>query len=209
MLKFSFILIILFLQYLPYYTQCPNNLIKNGSFELDSVGEAITGMFWTTLDGTPDIEDAADSNLPNGATYDFGEPKSSDDGGNWQILGSYFPESQNQDTLNESIGQIIKLERSIPHQLSFEYVSMAFLDSGIEGWYGAIDVFINGELYFTTDISSSLYNFETAFFVFTPTVQDILLEFRISKTVNPTTLKIMGIDGICLKPITTGFFCEP
>jgi len=191
------------------FAQCPNNLIKNGSFELDTVGEAITGKFWTTIEGTPDIEDTADSNLPNGATYDFGEPKSSNDGGNWQILGSYFPESQNQDTLNESIGQIIKLERSIPHKLSFEYVSMAFLDSGIEGWYGAIDVFINGELVFTTDISSSLYNFETAFFTFTPTVQDIILEFRTSKTVNPTTLKIMGIDGVCLRPVTTGFFCEP
>lgn len=192
-----------------YYTQCPENLIKNGSFELDTVGENITAMHWETLEGTPDIENADDLELPNGATYDFGIPESSKDGNNWQLLRSFFPESQNQDTLNESIGQSITFSTSVPHELSFEYASMAFTPTSIDQWLGAIDVLIDGEIIFTTDTNFELYTFEKAFLTFTPDTKNILLEFRTSKVKNPATLKIMGIDGICLKPITTGFFCEP
>lgn len=42
------------------YGQCNNNLIHNGSFEPDSVGENIVGMFWGSRFGSLDIDDASD-----------------------------------------------------------------------------------------------------------------------------------------------------
>jgi len=205
MLVFFYLLLTPFVS----YSQCPNNIIKNGSFELDSVGENVTGMFWKNLEGTPDIEDTSDGLTPSGATYDYGIPKKSEDGGYFQLLGNYFPEDQNQDTLNESIGQYISLITSVPHQLSFEYSSLAYTIRNADSWLGAIDVLIDGELVFTTTLNADLYVFEKVFYTFTPSKKNFLIEFRTSRRLNPATLKIMGIDGICLKPITTGFFCEP
>jgi len=202
------IIIALLTQFQVCYSQCASNLIKNGSFELDSVGENITGMFWEQIEGTPDIEDASDLDTPYGATYDSGKPQMSCDGGNWQLIGASFANASGQPTF-ESIEQTIELTNSVPHQLSFEYCSKAIFSGSEERQYGAIDVFINDELIYTTDLDTTLYSFEKVSTTFTPNIQNITLKFRVSEIVNPISIKVMGIDGVCLRPIVTGFFCEP
>jgi hypothetical protein len=189
-------------------SQCQGNLIKNGSFELDSVGEAITGTSWETFRGTPDIDNDQDSLTGFGATYDFGFPQSSSDGGNWQgiVYNLAFGAS---DTFPESFGQSFTFNKSIPHIISFEFASQAFIQIPKEEWYAAVDVLINNELVYTTALDTTLYTFEKVSFPFVPQEQNVTIGFRINPTLNLSVFKLIAIDGVCIRPIAQGRFCEP
>lgn len=208
MSRYIVIIILLIFLFTDVNSQCLGNMIKNGSFELDSIGEDITGKFWEKLEGTPSIDDGSDAITPFGGPYQHGIPQQSADGGNWQLLYCNTFVVPNGDTVNTRIGQMVELQKSVPHVLSYEFASMAFTQNIKERNYSAINVLINGELVYTSKLDTTMYSFEKESFIIVPKTKDLFMEFRISKEVNPTFVKIAAIDGVCLIPITTGRFCE-
>lgn len=206
----KFLLIFLFaFCYLVSFSQCENNLIKNGSFELDSVGTNITGQYWDNI-GTPDIDNANDS-FPNigGNTVWSDVIINSCDGGNWQNISGIVSLSGNI-TL-EAISQKIQLDNSTPHSLEFEFTAQSITPSFPGKGFAAIDVFIDNSLFFTTPIDSTLFTWEKYSVTFIPKSDEILIEFKInpSLSIEQGKTKYIAIDGVCLTPIKTGMFCEP
>lgn len=199
----------LFLNTYCMLSQCSDNLIKNGSFELDSVGSNITGQYWINS-GTPDIDNASD-NYPNigGNTVWSDVIINSCDGGNWQNISGIVSLSGNV-TL-EAIAQEVQLINSVPHLLEFEFTAQSITPSFPGDGYAAIDVYVNNSLLFTTPIDSTLFTWEKYNVTFTPTSDEILIQFKInpSLSIEQGKTKYVAIDGVCLTPIKTGMFCEP
>jgi hypothetical protein len=189
-------------------SQCQGNLIKNGSFELDTVSDAVTATFWGAINGTPDIDNDQDSLTGFGSRYVYGLPQSSFDGGNWQSI--IFNSSPGVfDTLPESFGQPINFIRPIPHVISFEFAAQAFRSIPLEDWFASIDVLINNEVVYTTAIDSTLYSFEKVSFFYVPEEKNVIIGFRINPILNRSFYKLVAIDGVCVRPIAQGRFCEP
>lgn len=186
-------------------SQCNENIILNPNFEKDSIeGRSITGIDWTTLRGTPDLENANDSISGTGIWFTFPIPESTN-GGNWQniafnVIGI--------DTIDERVGQNINFNSLIPHRLSFEFAaqvpSRVLINSS---YHASVDVLVNEELIFTTEIDTTLFTWEKTSFIFTPKTKETLLEFRIN-TSGRTERKYVALDGFCLKPLHLIDFCE-
>ena len=182
----------------------------NGSFELDSIGENITGMYWKS-ELSPDIDNGLDQfpNVGNSSVMWSDSVLRSNDGGNWQNLSGFV-------TLNgvatlESIGQQVELQLSTPHELIFEFTAQNTKPSFPGLGYAAIDVFIDGELEYTTNVDSTLFTWEKVNFIFTPKKRTIFIQFKINPVLafEPGKEKYIAIDGVCLRPISMGVFCDP
>ena len=189
-------------------SQCVNNVIRNGSFELDTLGEGVTGKFWELLEGQASIDDASDTITPFGGPYKNGMPQPSSDGGNWQQLYCNTFVVPQGDTLNTRVSQVVELQSSRPHVLEFEFASLSFIGSNPELDYSAIEVLINDELILISKLDTTLYSFERESVVIVPNSKELIIEFRISKEVNPSFLKLVALDGVCLRPVSMGMFCD-
>lgn len=187
------------------YGQCENNLIKNGSFEIDSIGEGVTGTHWITLSGSPDLDNNIDSLNAFGAAWN-GKVQESFNLGNWQNIGY---RALNGDTLSEGIGQIVLLEKSIPHKLKFEFASQIYGGNALNRtWFSALDIIIENEIVFTTHLDTTIHTWEIVEFEFTPPKSEIFIEIRINPDLNKEPFKYVAIDGFCLYPIKIGMFCK-
>lgn len=190
-------------------SQCESNLIKNGSFELDSIGEGVTGMFWYS-NQSPDLDNASD-NFPNLSTFAIWSDTviSSNDGGNWQNIGGLLTQGGN--TVNECLNQRVKLNKSVPHVLNFEFTAQDIIPSARRDAYASINVFIDNELIYTTEIDSTLFSWENASVTFTPKHDEIDIGFKINlyNPAEPGKAKYVAIDGVCLRPIEMNMFCDP
>lgn len=206
----------------PYtiYSQCEGNLIKNGSFELDSVGEGVFGKYWVSGIrpdiNSPDIENANDefTIIGNPGSTWSDTIRSSCDGGNWQNIASTFSPTINY-FQTESFGQEIILNASVPHILEFEFTAQGIGSNSVgkNHWdYAAIDVFIDYKLVHTTQVDSTFFTWEKSEFLFTPSKKNIFLHFQINPINYRDSIlhrKYVAIDGICVKPVEMGMFCEP
>jgi hypothetical protein len=204
------------------YGQCPNNLIRNPGFENDNVGIDITGQYWETINGDPDIDNARDSLATFGSWNQF-PIDSSENGGNWQnidltlIMDNIIINPRTGDTINvvqadtliESFGQRIHLNPSMPHIIEFEYTAQIF-GSNPSGrtWHAAVDVLIDEEIRFTTELDTTVFTWEKASFVFVPTKQNLLISFQLNPHLNPEAFRYVAIDGVCVRPIQFEGNCE-
>jgi len=192
-------------------SQCERSIIKNGSFELDSVGAGITGKYWTSIIGSPDIENAGDDiYTPNSNLSWSDEVLNSSNGGNWQIIGLLV--SYDGEYSYESFGQEIHFKRCIPHTLEFEFTALNFRQNIRGNGFLAIDVFINDDLIHTTEVDSTLFTFEPISVTFTPKTKVGTISFRINQELNYEpypAFKFAAIDGICIRPNVMEMFCKP
>lgn len=192
------------------FCQCNNNIIKNGSFELDSIGEAITSQFWYAPIGSPDL-DNADDDWPqiNDQKWD-GQVLESEDGGNWQNI-SYIDLNFGLEVF-EGLGQRVTFEKCIPHILEFEFTSQIIETFRTRNGHSAVDVYLDNRLLHTTNIDTSVFTWEKVQIIFTPTNKSAKLEFYVNSSLNYEGIRILkyvGIDGVCLRPVKMGMFCEP
>ncbi len=191
-------------------SQCPGNLIKNGSFELDSVGEGVTGMFWYS-NSSPDIDNALDSFANIGVNTVWSDSIiSSSNGGNWQNIGGIVTLVVGNTEI-ECLGQRVTLKESVPHILEFEFTAQNIFPSFPGNAFAAIDVFIDDSLIYTTKVDTTLFTWENVSVTFTPEKSVINIEFKVNlfNPLEPGKAKYVAIDGVCLKPVETGMFCDP
>jgi hypothetical protein len=204
------------------YGQCPNNLIRNSGFENDIVGSDITGQFWETINGNPDIDNARDSLAPLGFWNQF-PIDSSENGGNWQniqltlimdnvIINPGTGDTINivqADTISESFGQHIVLNSSLPHVIEFEFAAQILgVNPSGRSWHAAVDVLIDEEVRFTTELDTTVFMWKKSSFVFVPTKKDILLSFQINPHLRPEFVRYVAIDGVCVRPMPYISNCE-
>lgn len=202
----NLLFVLVFFHCLSLHAQCDNNLIKNGSFELDSIGSPKFATFWDFRSGSSDIENADDDFSELG--LEWGQtPLSSNDGGNWCNIGHF---DNNGDPKNEIVGQTVFLTSSLPHRLEFEFTAQIMgTDQFDLTGYAAIDVFINGELIYTTPLDTTLFTWEKVSITFIPNQNENLIHFRINPDIEVERVRYVAIDGVCLRPVRTGMFCEP
>jgi hypothetical protein len=189
--------------------QCDNNLILNGSFELDSIGEAITAQYWISVEGTPDLDNANDNRPQIGNRNWDGQVLSSSDGGNWQNIAYRVNVSGVQQF--EIIGQEVTFEKCIPHILEFEFTSQIIETSQTRNGHSAVDVYLDNLLIHTTELDTTVFTWENVKIKFTPVRKESRLEFHINPNLNfegANIIKYIAIDGVCLRPIPMGMFCK-
>lgn len=208
MRKYHTCVIILLLAGNCLLSQSKNNLIRNGSFEIDSIGQSVSVQFWESVSGTPDIDNAKDAFSVSGNLWS-GVVVSSIDGGNWVNIGGTIPLSGLK--AFESIGQVVELSQSIPHKIEFEYTSQSIKPALSDSGYSAIDVYVNYELVYTTPIDSTLFTWNKSSFTFIPQKKINFIQFQINSdlAIEPGRNKYVAIDGVCVMPIKASMFCEP
>ena len=166
------------------YSQCPSNLLVNGSLE-DDVQSARPADGWTTFLSDPDVTD--DGPWPSNNIVWAGQPVSSTDGGTWQSFVGPF----------EHIEQIVELEPGCRYKLELEYASQSIFsyvtNDTLFGDPTGVKITINDQLMLTSDIDNSLFTWESTCLSF----------FAEQET---TTIKVsgiidfgyLGVDGLCL-----------
>lgn len=192
------------------FSQCANNLIKNSSFELDSIGENQVGSHWIAVLGSPDIDNALDEFPPIGSNTTWTDTVlSSSDGGNWQNIAGHTSFDSFQSF--ESVGQEVVLQNSIPHILEFEFTAQDFGPSIMRSAHAAIDVFINNDKVYTSHLDTVLFVWEKVEFSFTPKSKKILIRFMVNPDLDVALgkTKYVAIDGVCLRATRMSMFCDP
>ena len=160
-MKFWFLIFISLITLSNGNSQCEGNLVQNGSFELDSVGENITGRHWIAIqdefnNNSPDIDNADDEFPVIGNNTVWSDTiRSSCNGGNWQNIASIT--SFSGQTTSESISQEIEFKLCLPHIFEFEFTAQDIKPDFPGRADAAIDVYMDDKLVHTTEVDSSLF----------------------------------------------------
>lgn len=164
--------------------QCSNNIIYNGSFELDSTGSGVVSQGWEGY-VDPDLH-SIDSQKPSSQWEWTGNLSLSSQGGNWQNLGGI-----------ESISQEVTLQKGLRYLVSFEFVNQPITSDIWETTTvdtAEIVVFINGNLAHRTGYDLSPYSWETSCFSFVADSTQSLVTF----TTNGFLNTYVALDNICI-----------
>ena len=174
--------IFLFVFTIQTFTQCPTNILMNGSFTCEK-GEDKHGPEWNA-GSTPDVNDV-NGEVQTSSGYSWiNKPMKSRDGGTWQNLYSN----------REYLEQTIKLNPGQQYTLQFEYASMGIkadenyrFDKPV-----GIQVYIDDNLVFETKDDKTPYTWEMACYVFVAKKSSTTIRFSASDE------QYVGIDGVCL-----------
>lgn len=166
------------------FVQCEMNLLKNGSFNCTK-GEDMHGPEWQA-GSTPDVNDV-DGQVQTSSGYKWiGKPQKSRDGGTWQ---NFYSE-------REYLEQSVNVKQGQQYTLQFEYASMGIIadenyrfDKPV-----GVQVYIDDELVFKTEIDRTPYTWELACYVFRAKKSTINIRFSASAE------QYVGVDGVCLMP---------
>ena len=162
-------------------SQLSTNLFLNGSF-YGNVGEDQHGEGWSA-GSTPDLNDTSGTLYTSTGYVWVKKPVQSSDGGTWQNLYSY----------REFLEQKVTLEKGETYTIIFEYASQPI----VAGSYKydqpvGIDIYIDGELKFTSTTDKTPYTWESACFQFKAMIGSVIIKFSASDE------QYVGIDGVKL-----------
>lgn len=159
-------------------------LVTNGSFD-GTIGPSVTAAGWDG-DSSPDLNDHLNSVQTTSGYNWVGQPEESFDGGTWQNLFGI-----------ESISQTLDLEIGQWYDLRFHYAAQGIVSGGVEfSSPVGVTVSLNGLSVYTAPDDETQYTWEPVNLEFQATEETVVLTF------SPTQDEYLGIDGVCLMPIS-------
>ena len=179
MKKEVIILILFLIRVLSGMSQCPNNLLVNGSFS-SIEGENITAPGWTAM-GTPDINNETGPLQTSPGYVWLGLPIASSDGGTWQNL-----------FYNETVSQPVNVIQGQTYYFCIEYASQSIdLNGASISFPAGLDIYVNG-MRFSTDLDTSMFSWEKICLSFVANSNLVTIE------IVPSDVEYIAIDGACL-----------
>jgi len=173
------------------FSQCDQaNIIVNGNFN-SLKGTNVIAEGWTGI-GTPDINDQSDALNTSEGYFWNGEPLISENGGTWQNIFSF-----------EYVEQEVTLEIGKEYELGFEFASQAIKHEYVELFdfnsLGAVNIYFNDSLEFTSSISDALFQWENVCYNFIASEPNITIRFESALG------EYVALDGVFLSEVNLAF----